>query len=97
MCIVYAHNNCVSALVETGAVGLRARPCIFYRMIGEAAAVAADGHAGQRDVGGLVVFVIAATALHSIVLDNLWVQAFYLDPAAPQGVSATSGYQIFIR
>ncbi len=52
MCIVYAHNNCVSALVETGAVGLRARPCIFYRMIGEAAAVAADGHAGQRDVGG---------------------------------------------
>ena len=65
MCIVYAHNNCVSALVETGAVGLGALLCIFYRMIGEARQALRTGTPASV-TWGPVVFVIAAPALRTL-------------------------------
>ena len=41
--------------------------------------------------------VLDASALRTSSLANLWTQAFYVDAAAKQGVSATSGYRIFIN
>jgi hypothetical protein len=41
--------------------------------------------------------VLDASALRTSSLSNLWTQAFYVDAAAQQGLSATSGYRIFIR
>ena len=39
---------------------------------------------------------IDASGLKNVSLPNLWVQAFYIDVAAQQGVSATSGYRIIL-
>ena len=39
---------------------------------------------------------IDASGLKNVTLPNLWVQAFYIDAAAQQGVSATSGYRILL-
>lgn len=40
--------------------------------------------------------VIDARGLKNVTLPNIWVQALYLDAAAQQGVSATSGYRILL-
>lgn len=41
--------------------------------------------------------VLDASALRTSSLSNLWTQAFYIDSAAQQGLSATSGYRILIK
>ncbi|MEE2886283.1 MAG: M12 family metallo-peptidase [Planctomycetota bacterium] len=41
--------------------------------------------------------VLDASALKNASIANLWAQAFYIDAAAQQGVSATSGYRIFVK
>lgn len=41
--------------------------------------------------------VIDATALKSVSVANLWVQALYIDGAAAQGLSMTAGFRIFVK